>query len=816
MGTDEHRSRLHLRGLHWYSSQAGTELRRRPTDIVLLVACLLGLLILAPSAPGPSPLDTNLSAALQSLPSWIAWVFPIGYAFAALWALLLVLVPLATPHRQQTAGMLLLAAVIAFALAGLVGFVAGTGWDESWRAMWSPDPPPVYTAVRVATITAVIVASSPHLSRPLRMLGRVLIVLVATCAVGIGVAYPLGALAALLIGVAAAALVHLILGSPAGVPSTSRVADALDDLGLTGADVTALAIPSAGQSLFAARVEGQPDLVVTVLGRDEWDAQALTSLWTAATRRGEQVDLTATRLARVEHTAMMTLLAERAGVCVLPVVVAGRSAEGDAVLVTQAPGGASLADMSPGDVTDELLDEIWAQVKALHAAGIAHGRIDGSRIVLDAHGELALTDFGDAGLSAERRDLMFDRARLLAATALATDASRAVASAKRMIGTDGLVEVLPFLQPAVLDHDTRAKIDAGEWDVKALRTTACAAAGVEVPNLEQLRRVSVRSLVQTSIIILLTYTLISLFAGVDFSEVWADLEAADWSWLVIALLVSPFAQGSFAFSTMGATTATLRYYPVLILQFALQFIAVALPATAARIAMDVRFFQSFGVASGAAVSIGVIDSFSGFVVQVILLAVILLSGLPGFTQPVFSSTDATSSSSSGSSTPSLIGLAVAIAVISLIVVLVVPKLRRRFSGRFHSAWTALLEQARNAKGTLEVLRHPSKVLEMLLGNLGGQVVQAIVLGLCLQAFGQDAALSQLILINTAVSLFAGLMPVPGGVGVAEAGLTAGLQAIGIPSSIAISTAIAFRLVTFYLPPIWGSFAMRWLRKHSYV
>ena len=82
--------------------------------------------------------------------------------------------------------------------------------------------------------------------------------------------------------------------------------------------------------------------------------------------------------------------------------------------------------------------------------------------------------------------------------------------------------------------------------------------------------------------------------------------------------------------------------------------------------------------------------------------------------------------------------------------------------------------------------------------------------------GQDAALSQLILINTAVSLFAGLMPVPGGVGVAEAGLTAGLQGIGIPSSIAISTAIAFRLITFYLPPLWGSFAMRWLRKHSYV
>jgi uncharacterized protein (TIRG00374 family) len=105
---------------------------------------------------------------------------------------------------------------------------------------------------------------------------------------------------------------------------------------------------------------------------------------------------------------------------------------------------------------------------------------------------------------------------------------------------------------------------------------------------------------------------------------------------------------------------------------------------------------------------------------------------------------------------------------------------------------------------------------MLGGNLGAQVLQALILGICLKAFGSEAELSQLILINTAVSLFAGLMPVPGGMGVAEAGYTAGLTAIGVPSTIAISTAIAFRLVTFYLPPLWGSVAMRWLRRNSYV
>ena len=47
-------------------------------------------------------------------------------------------------------------------------------------------------------------------------------------------------------------------------------------------------------------------------------------------------------------------------------------------------------------------------------------------------------------------------------------------------------------------------------------------------------------------------------------------------------------------------------------------------------------------------------------------------------------------------------------------------------------------------------------------------------------------------------------------------LTAGLVALGVPNAVAMSTAIAYRLVTFYLPPIWGSLATRWLKQHQYL
>jgi uncharacterized protein (TIRG00374 family) len=84
------------------------------------------------------------------------------------------------------------------------------------------------------------------------------------------------------------------------------------------------------------------------------------------------------------------------------------------------------------------------------------------------------------------------------------------------------------------------------------------------------------------------------------------------------------------------------------------------------------------------------------------------------------------------------------------------------------------------------------------------------------AYGVDLTLVELLFVNTAASAFAGLMPVPGGIGAAEAGLTAGLVALGVEESTAFAVAITHRLCTYYLPPIWGYLSLRWLRRRAYV
>ena len=55
-----------------------------------------------------------------------------------------------------------------------------------------------------------------------------------------------------------------------------------------------------------------------------------------------------------------------------------------------------------------------------------------------------------------------------------------------------------------------------------------------------------------------------------------------------------------------------------------------------------------------------------------------------------------------------------------------------------------------------------------------------------------------------------------GIGAAEAALSGGLVAIGVPQATAFAIALTDRLCTFYLPPIWGYFSLQWLRRKGHV
>jgi uncharacterized membrane protein YbhN (UPF0104 family) len=798
-----------------WSSQGDAARVRRPTDVLLLVGSLVTLVVLGLAAPGPTGADTAVATLLVWLEPVFGWLWSVAYALLALWALAVVLLAALSPGRRRLLVDLAAAAGLAFAVALAVGALVGTDATVSVSALLSSGPPVVYVPTRVAVLTAVIVAASPHLARPWRYAGRLVVAFGAVAAIGLGATNALGAGAAITVGIAAAAAVHLVLGSPAGRLTVAQVQVALAELGVEVVDVRPLTSREAGEALFAARSGDGTDLLVKVYGRDAWDSQVVDSTWAALTVRGERARLRGGRRSRVEHEAVLTLLAARAGVPTLDVLTVGLADHGDAVLVTRAPV-ASLDDLragGPDAVDDGLLADLWGVATTLDEAGIAHGAIDGGLLVVRADGTAALMDFDEAEQAADDVDRCMDRARLLVATALAVGPERSVRAALAALGPDGVAQLLPYLQPVAIGRRMRADLRGQDWTLDELRESAVVAAGVEAPPLERLRRVTPRSVGIVALVALVVYVVLTTLAGADLASIAEALRTAEWPWLLAALLLSPLIQVPSAVTTLASTTVRLRFLPVLVLQYAIQFIALVLPATAARLALEVRFFQRFGIPPATALSFGVIGSVSGFVVQVGLLLVIAVAGLPGFTSDLSRGSDDTSSDGSSGS---LLAVLVALLVVTLAVSLLVPSLRRRLTARIPNLRSIVATQSQDARAAFGVLRRPGKIAAMLGGNLGTQLMQAVVLALCLGAFGETAYFSQLVLINTAVSLFSGIMPIPGGMGVTEAGLTWGLQAVGVPAPIAVSTAITYRLVTFYLPPIWGAAAMRWLRRREYV
>jgi uncharacterized membrane protein YbhN (UPF0104 family) len=813
--TDHHR--LKYVPARIFSSAADAPRARRPTDWLLAILSTLGILLVTIPAPGPTAIDTATANFIQSLPGLFGWFWEIWYDLLIGWALVVLILPLVRPKRRRLLIDLLLALALATVFMLLVGRAAGTDYATTFKALFSSSPPPVYVEARLALAVAVVVTASPHLARPFRFVGRAVLLFGAIAGVALGTAYPVGALGAFLVGFLAAAVVHLALGSPGGRLTPEQVRVALQDLGIDVESIADAPLQARGFALLTAVESDGSRLLVKVYGRDAWDGQFLASAWSSLWIRGETLQLGIGRLQQVEHEAFVTLLAQRAGVSVMPLVTAGMAGDDDAFLVTDG-NARTLHSLDPDEVTDEVLDQFWLSMSRLHALGVAHGAVDAYRLVLRDDGVPAITDLAQASIAASSNELMADRAQLIVTSALATDPDRAIAAARRALGNDGLADVLPYLQPAVLDRATRRVVHQADWKLDELRASAAQTTGADPPELERLRRVTWHSVIVVVLIGVIAYTLISMLAGVNLSQLVDELKSADMVWLVGALVMSPFIQIPQAFSTIGACIHRVRYLPVLMLEYGIQFVALAVPSSAARVALEIRFFEGFGIGPTGATSIGVIDSVTGFVVQMVLILLITLSGLASLDLGSSASSSGSSSGSTSSDSFShpLIALTIVLLILGVIVAIAVPRYRRMIKEAAPRYRAAIRNQASEASTALAVLRRPGKVLLMLGGNLTVQTMQAIVLGICLKAFGYDAALAQLILINTFVSLFAGFMPVPGGMGVFEAGMTAGLEAIGIPSSAAISTAIAFRLVTFYLPPLWGAPAMAWLRRHEYI
>jgi uncharacterized membrane protein YbhN (UPF0104 family)/tRNA A-37 threonylcarbamoyl transferase component Bud32 len=686
--------------------------------------------------------------------------------------------------------------VLALTLLAVVGSALGRTVGPEWFAidnhLWSRWGFPEY---RLAALVGVATIAGPELVVELR---RVLFWLQALTAIGLlalGAALPSDVLAAIAVGLGCALLVRVTFGSAAGVPPSEDVRRSLQDLGLA-IDVLR---PSPRQERGSAAYVGQDahgaPVHVRVLGRDAQDTQKLARRWRLLAYRDPPRSAPVGRLEQVEHEALATLMAAQAGVRVPEVLLAALGTGGLAGIVTRQIAVDPLEDLPAEAVSDELLRALWREVATLHAAGISHGRLDTGHVVVE-DGRPVLVGFAAATLGAPRSSMDIDVAELLVACTVAVGPARALQSAVSGAGVDAVNGALPYLQRAALTPHLRDLARSHEVALQELRTEAARATGSEPVELAQLRRIRLRDLFVTAALAFSAYLLISQLAGIGFSTIGHDVRRAEPAWIAVGFVLAQLTFLPEAVALRGAVPTPLPLGPVVALKYAIKFINITVPGSAGTVAATVRFVQRMGGSAGEAIASGAVDDVAEKLVQV---AIILLS-LPF----VDLALDTSGMKLHAPDSRLLLAIVVAL-LISAVLVWRVPSLR-----------TKVVPSLREAIAALSVFRSRSKRMQLFGGNLVGELGFALTLGATCHAYGVGLSLPQLLLANVGASVLAGLIPVPGGVGAAEATLTAALVGLGVGNSTAFTIAITHRVYTSYLSPVWGYGALQWLRRHGYL
>jgi uncharacterized membrane protein YbhN (UPF0104 family) len=779
-----------------FSTPPGRRRYRRATDVFLLVPALLALGVLVVAYP-PSRFERALAVFVGSFPDWLEPVWETLYGALVVWAVLGLLAAVVTRRLQlvlAAAG----AALGALALAALATWLAGAGWPPAGAdgPLWLRTGESGFTVLGLAAFAAVALVVGPYLVRPLQRFGHWVVVLGVFGALLAQVASPSATLASFVIALAAATAVRLALGTSAGHPETEAVVASLAELGVAVDALQPAARQPAG--VFVARgvdTSGAP-LLVKVYGRDAYDTQLLEKAWRTVFYSDDGPRARLSRLEAAEHEALVTLLAAQAGVHVPGVLIAAESSAGDALLVLR--DARQPLDGLPADrLADALLAEAWGVVRALGDARIAHHRIGPDTLML-LDGRVGIVELDRATVAARDDQLRRDEAQLLGTTAALAGVDRAVAAARSALGDAALAELLPFVQPAAFGPSLRRALKTAEVDVDDLRAAAAEAVGLEAPELVRLRRVTWGTAIQVALLTLAITTLIGAASGLDFEELRTTLDDALWGWVVLGFLVAQLPRFAQAVSTLGSVPTRLPFLPVYAMQLATGYMNLALPSTFARMAINIRFFQRQGVPPATAVTSGAIDSLVSTVAQAMLLVLLLL----------FSSAtlDFDLGSPSGPPTRALVAVVV-LAALLLGVALAVRRVRAGIRERIGRWWPEV-------KATLANLRAGNKLGLLVGGSVAAEVLFAIALGTFAYAMGSEIALAQLLLINISVSLLASFVPVPGGIGVQEFGLTLGLTAAGMSEEAALAAVLLYRAATFYLPPLWGFVAMRWLQRNG--
>ena len=516
----------------------------------------------------------------------------------------------------------------------------------------------------------------------------------------------------------------------------------------------------------------------------------LLEMWNNLRLRGISRWVSPSLKAQAERSSFTTLQALRAGVFTQePIAIA--SANDSIIMVLSAlPPTTPLTELGER-ASDEVLDRAWEQLRYAHTRGISHRALTPEAVVVDASSDVWLLDWDSGEVATTELNQSIDIAQMLVLTALAVGPQRALEAGRRCVGDETLIACAPVIQKPVLPASVNQLLRRSDL-LSDLRAALVGDSEAESAPTADLQRFRPRTILTIAVAFIAVFIVVS---SLNFNDLVSTVKSANPWWMAASAALACLIWVGSAVPLMALSPEKLRFGDTLIAQVAASIITVVAPAGVGPAALNLCYLRKRRVPTAAAVTTVTLMQISQALITIILLLLVMVSA---------------GSSLSVSLPYGTILAVVAVVMLAVGVIMAVPKVRRWIWAKIEPTWQQVYPRL------LWIIGQPRRLAAVVAGNLLMNIGYVGAFWTAMVAMGGSLNFSTVAITYLTANAAGSFIPSPGGIGTVETALTSGLTVAGVSSSVAIATALLYRLVTFYGRIPFGWLAMKYMEKKDLI
>ena len=516
----------------------------------------------------------------------------------------------------------------------------------------------------------------------------------------------------------------------------------------------------------------------------------LLEMWNNLRLRGISRWVSPSLKAQAERSSFTTLQALRAGVFTQePIAIA--SANDSIIMVLSAlPPTTPLTELGER-ASDEVLDRAWEQLRYAHTRGISHRALTPEAVVVDASSDVWLLDWDSGEVATTELNQSIDIAQMLVLTALAVGPQRALEAGRRCVGDETLIACAPVIQKPVLPASVNQMLRRSDL-LSDLRAALVGDSEAESAPTADLQRFRPRTILTIAVAFIAVFIVVS---SLNFNDLVSTVKSANPWWMAASAALACLIWVGSAVPLMALSPEKLRFGDTLIAQVAASIITVIAPAGVGPAALNLRYLRKRRVPTAAAVTTVTLMQISQALITIILLLLVMVSA---------------GSSLSVSLPYGTILAVVAVVMLAVGVIMAVPKVRRWIWAKIEPTWQQVYPRL------LWIIGQPRRLAAVVAGNLLMNIGYVGAFWTAMVAMGGSLNFSTVAITYLTANAAGSFIPSPGGIGTVETALTSGLTVAGVSSSVAIATALLYRLVTFYGRIPFGWLAMKYMERKDLI